>query len=128
MDKATAIALLDSIEHWHRMYLGTHAEGEAPYADDCALCECFLTEETDNATDELDLNCSGCPVYETTGQHGCDGTPWRQASRAWRTPNFPSAALEEISFLVDLLPNPGELHEDAEFSCEPPQNRAKRTA
>lgn len=128
MDKTTALTLLDSIEHWHRLYLGTEYKDEEPFADSCALCGRFLESEYDDATEELESVCYGCPVFEETGQHVCLGTPWQQACRAWRTPDFPAAALKEISFLVDLLPGPGELHEGAEPSRVPSQDGAECNA
>lgn len=54
----------------------------------CALCKLFYSS-----------NCEGCPVFEKTGEAGCKGTPYSEASGI-----NPASVLAKVNFLKSLLP------------------------
>ena len=66
----------------------------------CALCSLFIR----------DIFCDGCPVYEHTGKHGCEGTPYGAVSKAkWGSREslpvaWQDACEVEAKFLESLLP------------------------
>ena len=98
MNKKTAKALEQSIEHWKRMAKGERNDHEMPSADDCALCGLF--NKTNNP-------CKGCPVMKHTGQDSCEGTPYYAAHIAWvrhgvDSDEFKKAAKKELKFLKGL--------------------------
>jgi hypothetical protein len=86
-------------EHWERMLGFTAArihheemaefyedEGETPTANSCPLCieyfRSYLRRSEDGSVEFYD-DCSNCLVFEDTGRHLCQDTPWRAASEAW---------------------------------------------
>jgi len=59
MKKKVEIALLKSRVHWWRIHglpVDEIGADDAPYADNCALCEMFLSPKD---------NCGGCPIAKT---------------------------------------------------------------
>lgn len=104
-----------SIAHWRRMRdAETVAElfGEAPYGDDCALCQAHR-----NPAAAWDLECAGCPVSVRAGRALCQSTPYGAAASAfgsWRDTElgrarfldardrWRTAADAEIAFLESL--------------------------
>lgn len=103
---ATLTALKASIRHWEEN-VAAETPGKVKLGSrDCALCRAFQTWSRGQTS-----NCAGCPVAAKTGQHGCEGTPYRDAvfahdkwddagdKNAWRT-----AAQAELDFLRSLLP------------------------
>lgn len=95
MNAKTLKALNESIRHWERMRKNPHGE-DRPHGEDCALCDLFFHKA-----------CSACPVRIATGQLYCYGTPYYQASAAWRDRlmiTFKEYAGQEIDFLKSLRP------------------------
>lgn len=102
----TAEALEKSIDHWHRHATGTAGPGEEIFGKDCALCALFLDANAEE--------CHDCPVYERTGEHLCESTPWQQAAAAWglrqarkhpmHPEEFKLAAAKMEQFLISLKP------------------------
>jgi|SRR5690606_28026025 len=98
MDAKTLEALKASIRKWEK-----NAEVKTPDdylidSSDCPLCDLFFHKD-----------CDGCPVYSRTGQEMCNGTPYREAFKAWvqwgRAPEVAhEAARKEVAFLKSLLP------------------------
>ena len=86
MDEKTRGALERSIEHWTRRTRG-HSD------TDCALCGLFNNKQ---------YHCRGCPVFERTGQTGCDGTPYWDWVSAATAPQRRKAAKRELDFLISL--------------------------
>lgn len=105
MNDPTLAALQDSIAHWERMRDDRAETPEQPIAPDCALCRLFYTSRPSPTC------CYGCPVYTTTSQQFCRGTPYAEAERAYDDPNefaWKEAAQAEIDFLKSLLPEPAQ--------------------
>jgi Pyruvate/2-oxoacid:ferredoxin oxidoreductase delta subunit len=111
MAKPTLRALLESIDHWKQMK--AQPELDVPSTSQCNLCRLFFP---DREMPEADA-CNGCPVYVSTGQKFCNGSPYRNAYRAWRKLTlcfadeieqakieWTVAAQAEIDFLESLLP------------------------
>jgi hypothetical protein len=101
----TIHALLESIKHWHENYYLAEREEPITYSrESCALCRRFGKMCT-----ILGDNFEQCPVMKATGVKSCAETPYFDVLDAeldgW--PLLPPI-LDEISFLVDLLPNAGE--------------------
>lgn len=117
MDKYTLavvrMALNDSINKWSKNAEATTPHEYTTGVSDCPLCLIFRNVE-----------CEGCPVFETTGEEGCNGTPYESAFLAWKTwrdldmrgidkvSNAYKQAMEdaqfwaeeEVGFLKSLLP------------------------
>lgn len=95
----TLKALKSSIAHWKRMRRSRKC-GERPTYIHCALCYRFNACVCETANEK-------CPVYESTRQRGCAGSPFLKAydifddgsTEAWKL-----AASDEIKFLESLLP------------------------
>lgn len=87
MTPETLTALRGSIAKWEAIVNGT---GQDKGTKNCPLCQMFF-----NVTG----NCDGCPVKESSGQSGCDGTPYDHYDR-----DMPEIAEEELEFLKSLLP------------------------
>ena len=66
----TLEAMDKSIAHWKRLYTGNRKDGEECFAEDCALCEKFLSDTWD---------CKGCPIANA-GFLGCKGSPYDLAN------------------------------------------------
>lgn len=115
MSPTTLSALLASIRKWEANAQVTSISDAKIFASSCPLCSLFI-----------DLDCVGCPVYETTGREQCEDTPWKQAMEIWSrwvqameirsrhrvesTPSmslasFHTAAKHEVAFLESLLPS-----------------------
>ena len=94
-------ALNKSIAHWERMRDDKDCK-EEPYSEHCACCK------YDFRYADKDI-CSACPVQIYTGQDGCKGTPYKDASREWglrergMKNKFKSAVTKEIKFLKKVL-------------------------
>lgn len=124
MDKATLNALRGSIGHW-----AENAESEEWYehavtAWSCDLCVAFnpyyISHDTIKAGIEAKkIGCTGCPVFEKTGQGYCKDTPYADAAHAheeweWQAADTPEREWSAIKFkvhaermrdfLIDLLP------------------------
>lgn len=100
MKPETLTALQESIEHWKRLSAGNTKSGETTGPKHCALCNEFINKN--------DV-CNGCPIMNVTGMDGCSGTPYRNAEAKMkmygqRSPEFKTAAKEELAFLESLLP------------------------
>lgn len=105
MSPSTLSALRSSIAKWEANAQVTSIFDAKIFASSCPLCSLFL-----------DLDCVGCPVYETTGCEQCKDTPWELAmwsrwklARDKSTPSpslasFHTAAKREVAFLKSLLP------------------------
>ena len=92
-------ALRGSIQKWHNI---VYHNGLNKGTMNCPLCQKFSF-------------CGGCPVFEHSGLSGCNGTPYikwhnivyHNGKTAWgrsTTDEEKAAALEELEFLVCLLP------------------------
>lgn len=106
MDDATIQALQKSIDHWQRFADGTSAPTERPYASHCALCQRFFDVWDDEGNR---LSCTSCPVFLTTGQEECGGSPYEDARDAFvnhgkESIEFRAAAALELAFLKSLMP------------------------
>ena len=108
MRKETLKALQGSIAKWQRIV--DRATALEYGKDNCPLCTIFFHKE-----------CEHCPVYESTGEGGCSGTPyepWRSHvvmhyERHHRTPGCKEClrlAKAELAFLVGLLPDKDKKH------------------
>ncbi len=108
MTPETLTALKASIAHWRANVAATEP-GEADTGSaSCALCLKF------NAWLRGGFNCTGCPVVDRTGRHGCIGSPHQAADEAldeWLADEsdaneqaFRAAAQAELDFLISLLP------------------------
>jgi hypothetical protein len=103
-------ALRKSIAHWKRLATSQRRQGDAPTADNCALCLIYSLPESVKEKD----NCAGCPVYAATGRRRCRSTPFYAAADEWHhtwfydlvTPEFRRLAGLELKFLRSLLPKP----------------------
>lgn len=105
MDEKTLVALCGSIDvKWKGIrYRG----GEDRGFTNCPLCHPFVVN-----------HCKGCPVYEVTGETGCDGSPYpawvnhhlydHEGSDHWiihpGCKECEELCDEEIAFLESLLP------------------------
>jgi hypothetical protein len=94
MDERTLEALKGSIEKWEAIVAGT---GEDRGWRNCPLCLIFNNPEID--PDGL-IQCAGCPVNESTGHTGCEGTPYDR----YHYERTQEAACAELDFLRSLLP------------------------
>jgi hypothetical protein len=86
--------LWKGVEHWLENW--ADPEEARMTAHDCQLCTYFLHPQIST--------CHGCPIYELTGFHLCEGTPWRRAFDMQARPfeeQRPAIALE-YRFLVCL--------------------------
>lgn len=106
MDAKTLEALKGSIAKWEKIVAGNGGdEGE----DNCPLCKVFLVGQK--------TICIGCPVFASTGAHGCLGSPYENwvtlnceydsdDGDPWfaDTPELIAAAQAELDFLKSLLP------------------------
>lgn len=95
-------ALKLSIAHWQRLASGNRKRGEKPITKNCALCALFIEQDGD-------ASCEGCPIFESTEERFCNGTPYRIAYRSsddhgLDSPLFHAAARKELAFLKSLLP------------------------
>ncbi len=106
LDRETR-AILRSIEKWIGIATGNNADrGE----QNCALCQEFRVGRREPEY------CVGCPVYQRTGQKGCNGTPYvpfkntativsedGSFHRVADTYASRKAAVDEVVFLASLL-------------------------
>jgi len=98
MPARTLRALKGSIAKWEAIVAGT---GEDLGVKNCPLCQEFP-----------DIDCTGCPVRERTGQPFCGGSPYQQwddetdraETRRAATPRLVALAQAELDFLRSLLP------------------------
>jgi len=109
MDAETLEALRGSIRKWEEIVAGTGTD-EGPI--NCPLCQrfnkLFLKQEYTYPN-----MCTGCPVSNFTGLHGCDGTPYEDLENldpdAFDSDeDFERRTYElqqrEVEFLKSLLP------------------------
>lgn len=101
-------ALLESIAHWEDNLRLVQEEFEPDTSSaDCALCSEFYATGGEST-------CSGCPVYEHTGEISCWGTPYHRVIRAMYRAIMPlggdgswadveEAVVAELNFLKSLL-------------------------
>jgi hypothetical protein len=108
MDRKTLKALRGSIKKWMGIVAGTvRNEG----VENCPLCQLFYIGKND------DTACRGCPVFEETGETGCQGTPYvdytlaehlrfhfSDRGRAIARKSLKPCAKRELKFLQSLLP------------------------
>lgn len=104
MNARTLRALKGSIKKWENIITGV---GVDLGPTNCALCRQFNVYDERQDT----VDCTGCPVFDHTGQHGCHGTPYDE----WSDHDFirvrddlPESlriAKDELKFLKSLLPN-----------------------
>lgn len=66
--------------------------------DHCALCNIYFIP-FDNALNQAQ-RCMGCPVFQVTGQTGCQGTPYAK----WTKNNTKENAQAVLDFLKSLQP------------------------
>lgn len=103
MDNETLIALKASIKHWEKNVAAKRRIDASTVAKACALCCMFEIS---------DGSCAGCPVRNVSGQGGCNGTPFWDASDAYDAwsrglgtrDEWRKAAQAELDFLKSLLP------------------------
>lgn len=107
MDAKTLEALKASIRKWEKNAEAEYYKDFVVGASKCPLCVMFNTY----LRGSFEPQCDGCPVFNATGQHGCQGTPYEAADDAkddWLDggPSEPAraAAREEVAFLKSLLP------------------------
>lgn len=91
MDAKTLKALNGSIEKWQNIVAKTDRDLGVK---NCPLCQLFYVGRSQK--DE----CNGCPVAESTGKTGCEGSPYMQHCI---TPTI-QCAKAELKFLKSLLP------------------------
>lgn len=91
-------ALKESIEHWKRIVASPLTEKLGP--ENCGLCKLFLYNKN-----RLLHSCRGCPVYASTGQQFCGGTPYGTCAIVDEgDPRYLIFAQQELDFLISLLP------------------------
>jgi hypothetical protein len=113
MDAETEIALRKSIAHWKQNAQAKTPEDASVTAKACALCVKFWYDGS---------SCNGCPVLDKTGFTHCEGSPYFEASKAFRKweampadeyseadmddarEEFRKCAEKEVDFLISLLP------------------------
>ena len=108
MNKRTAKALEESIEHHKQNLLAETPDDVSLGVENCALCELYIMR---NKT------CAGCPVAERAGNALCTNTPYKKlgvAHTVWCTHwsmtdkhghcrrKFRAAEKKEIEFLESL--------------------------
>ena len=101
MNEKTLEALQESIINWYARVKG---EISIPTRKNCPLCKLYNLGTYDI--------CVGCPVYETTKQTGCGGTPVIIYTRYIRESLLDDKdkeklrmfADQEVRFLINLLP------------------------
>lgn len=112
MNKKTLTALKKSIQKWGKNCRGSVFDTKLG-PDDCPLCALFNRGENCPS-------CLGCPVLDSTGRHGCAGTPYDECEKlcslAYALKQSSSCAKElvqdlweaaaerEYEFLKSLLP------------------------
>lgn len=79
-------ALQATIARWEAIRDGTFV---FRLKEHCPLCVAFWGG-----------GCLGCPVYQSTGQIRCEGTPYKD----WRVTRSSEDAQREVEFLRSLLP------------------------
>lgn len=111
MDARTLEALQASIAKWERNAEAKTPEDVKMGPAECPLCMTF------NSLFVLKTGhteCFGCPVFEKTGLHGCNGTPYDIALTDYlewsdgdedAASKFASKAASEVAFLKSLLPS-----------------------
>lgn len=100
MNKATAKALEQSINHWKRMRDGKPRKNEWPIDMDCSLCKRFK-----NSFYELEKECVGCPIFIKTGKKYCYKTPYDKAYKAFHDQgyNFGGTFTKKAQKMIDFL-------------------------
>ena len=107
MEKQTAKALWQSIEHWHENW--ADPEEADIYGESCSLCHRFDKDYCKTYSGEK------CPVAIYTGRPDCKGSPWADVRDAFADKDLGENITEselrgamgkEIEFLVDLVPDP----------------------
>ena len=105
MNLETYWALKGSVVKWIKIYRG---RGVEKGAGNCPLCGLYNL-----GTNIESAGCWGCPVSERTGQHFCHETPHQKwvdhnethnRSHKVECPKCAVIALEEIDFLLSLMP------------------------
>ena len=76
MDSETLTALKASIKHWRENESALSTDDASIGSISCALCDMFQTDRMDT--------CKGCPVSEATGNAFCEGSPYEEASEAYK--------------------------------------------
>jgi hypothetical protein len=104
MDERTKTALEGSIAKWQAIVDGT---GFDRGPDNCPLCIAFFDTQGENDDGYTVSECNDCPVYQYTGETGCQRTPYMKASQSIGkqladTPEKVAAARAELEFLEDL--------------------------
>jgi hypothetical protein len=100
MDEETLWALRGSIQKWEKIVDGT---GTNDGAANCPLCLKFNTALNGGTK----CHCFGCPVFASTGQHGCSGSPYEayeEAECEVDEEELQPLAEAELDFLKSLLP------------------------
>lgn len=103
MDDEKLNALQGSIAKWEAIVAGT---GEDHGWKNCPLCVMFNQPDSDH-------DCSGCPVADSVGEHGCEETPYIEWAEAFAgrepkiatTPERKALAQAELDFLRSLVPS-----------------------
>ena len=110
-------ALRGSIKHWEENLAAKEPKEASTRAQDCPLCQIFLLAPKDYSRPRVVSQCEyGCPVWEFTGETGCQGTPYEKADDTlcdWRNgeatiDDWREAAKAELDFLKSLLPKGSE--------------------
>ena len=99
MKTKTVNAIKKSIKHWEENASFPFEEASIS-VNSCALCDLFF-----------DDHCEGCPIYESTAQRWCKGSPYDYAKLAFMNQDevkFRAAAIEMVKYLESLLPKRGE--------------------
>lgn len=96
MKPKTLIALLSSIEHWKDI-----RDGKCTSFQSCDLCQKFGGTPY----------CIGCPIYEKTGETGCNRTPYKDFIHfikdnpsLYHSDKYKELAQKMLNFLVALIP------------------------
>lgn len=89
MDEKTLTALKESIEKWEKRAAGDHTLPLGVHA--CPLCVLNVLRTG---------TCNKCPIFEKTGEHSCENTPYVNYVDNATNAN----AQRELDFLKSLLP------------------------
>ena len=109
MNEKTRKALEASIKHWEKNVSAKTPDDVKVNSKDCALCQLFI------GLDGSKQWCTGCPVYNYTGEIEYNGTPYniaRDGLDDWKCdPDdielkaaWHNAAQDELDFLILLRP------------------------
>jgi hypothetical protein len=92
-DDKTIEALKGSIEKWRRI---REEDGIDNGSRDCPLCDIYWKEVDLENDENIEVRCFFCPVYESTGQHACEGSPYKK----WRSYLKEAVTKGIISYMV----------------------------